>query len=193
MTTLQTGNKQTNSVKTRRQDAFTLIELILVLAVLSTVFALGAPTLTRFFRARTLEDEGQRFLALTRYGQSRAVSEGVPMVLWVNPADSTYGLRIQDGYDAKSQTDNGTGRPLGVGKDARFQLPDHLQFELEQGGRIQNRMATICFAPDGSIGETGALKVVIRQDDGDMIGIVQSENQLNYVIDQKTNVRTMAS
>ena len=176
-----------------RQDAFTLIELILVLAVLSVVFALAAPTLSRFFRGQTLEEEGQRLLALTRYGQSRAASECLPMVLWMNPADGTYGVRVQDGYnagDARSQTSYGTGNSSGVGKDVRFQLSDRLRFELEQGGRIQNQTATIRFAPDGSIGEDSLHRVVIRQDDGDWTGIVQSENRLNYVTDQKTNVQT---
>jgi hypothetical protein len=152
--------------------------------------------LSRFFRARTIEGEGQRLLALTRYGQSRAVSEGVPMVLWMNPADGTYGLGIQDGYNvsaARPQTGYGNSNPSGVRKDARFQLPDRLQFELGQGARIQNKTATIRFVPDGSIGENSAQKIVIRQDDGEGIALVQSENQLNYVIDQKTDARTTVS
>jgi prepilin-type N-terminal cleavage/methylation domain-containing protein len=195
--TSRTGNSPISSARPYRsrserdrQDAFTLIELILVMAVLSVVIALGAPTLSRFFRGRTIEEEGQRLLALTRYGQSRAVSEGLPMVLWVNPADRTYGLRVQDGYnagDTKSQTSYGSGKLSGVGKDVRYQLPDRLRFELEQGGRIQNQMANIRFGPDGSIDENSLQRVVIRQDDGDWTAIVESENQLNYVIDQKTD------
>ena len=39
-------------------------------------------------------------LSLTHYGQSRAVSEGVPVVLWVNPKDSTYGLTVLASYNA---------------------------------------------------------------------------------------------
>jgi Tfp pilus assembly protein FimT len=165
------------------------------MALLSVVLALAAPTLSRFFRGRTLDEEGQRLLALTRYGQSRAVSECLPMILWMNPADGTYGVRVQDGFktgDAKSQTSNGNGNPSGAGKDVQFQLSDRLRFELEQGGRVQNQTATIRFAPDGSIGDDSLNRVVIRQDDGDWTGIVQSENRLNYVIDQKTNVQTTA-
>jgi prepilin-type N-terminal cleavage/methylation domain-containing protein len=196
--TSRTGNSQSaRPYRSRsgrdRQGAFTLIELILVMAVLSVVFALAAPTLSRFFRGQTLEEEGQRLLALTRYGQSRAVSECLPMMLWMNPADGTYGVRVQDGYntgDAKSQTSYGTGNSSGTGKDVRFQLSDRLRFELEQGGRIQNQTATIRFATDGSISEDSLNRVVIRQDDGDWTAIVQSENRLNYVTEQKTNVRT---
>src|SRR5207249_2115896 len=56
--------------------AFTLIELILVMALLAIVLAVSAPALSTFFQGRTLDSEVRRFLSLTRYGQSRAVSEG---------------------------------------------------------------------------------------------------------------------
>ncbi|MCX6930914.1 MAG: prepilin-type N-terminal cleavage/methylation domain-containing protein, partial [Verrucomicrobia bacterium] len=64
-------------------SAFTLIELILVMALLTIVISLTAPSLSKFFRGRTLDSEARRLLALTRSGQSRAVSEGMPMDLWV--------------------------------------------------------------------------------------------------------------
>src|ERR1051325_11002931 len=78
--------------------AFTLIELILVMAMLLIVLAVSFPSLKGFFRGRDLDSEARRFLSLTRYGQSRAVSEGVPMVLWIDAQQKTYGLRAQTGY-----------------------------------------------------------------------------------------------
>ena len=74
------------------QSAFTLIELILVMVLLAVVIAISAPSLSRFFRSRSLDSEAQRFMALTRHAQSRAVSEGVPMVLWLETKQRTYGL-----------------------------------------------------------------------------------------------------
>ncbi len=69
--------------------AFTLIELILVMAMLAIVISVALPSLKGFFRGRNLDSEARRFLSLTRYGQSRAVSEGVPMVLWIaDPIES---------------------------------------------------------------------------------------------------------
>src|SRR5262249_19567201 len=73
-------------------QAFTLIELILVMALLAIVLGISAPSLSRFFRGRSLESEAQRFLALTRHAQSRAVSEGVPMVVWLWPKQRSYGM-----------------------------------------------------------------------------------------------------
>ena len=76
------------------------------------------------------------------------------------------------------------------GKDVRFQLADRLHFKLSQVGQIQNQEATIRFAPNGSIDEDSSLqRVEIRQDDGDSIAIVESDNKMNYVIEQKTNSR----
>src|ERR1017187_2515835 len=105
------------SVRPPRRDAFTLIELIIVMALLAIVIALGAPRLARFFHGQTVAAEGQRLLALTRYGQSRAASEGLPMILWMNPAIGTYDLRVQDGFSA-----GGAMAPAGTRKDESYKL-----------------------------------------------------------------------
>ena len=54
---------------------------------------------------------------MTRYAQSRAVSEGVPVELWINPVDRRYGVRIQEGFTASTQvqTSMATQKPPGVG------------------------------------------------------------------------------
>src|ERR1051326_6031212 len=71
--------------RARATRAFTLIELILVIAILIIAVAIAAPVLASFFRAGTLDSEARRLLALSRQGQSRAVSEGIPMDLWLDP------------------------------------------------------------------------------------------------------------
>src|SRR5207245_893909 len=81
------------------RGGFTLIELILVMTVLTIAVSITAPALANFFRARSLDSEARRLLALTRQGQSRAVSEGVPMELWVDAAQGTYGLEAQTSYE----------------------------------------------------------------------------------------------
>src|SRR5690349_9721534 len=72
--------------------AFTLVELILVLVLLAITASLVGTNMGSFFRGRALNFEARRMLSLAHYAQSRAVSEGVPMVLWVNPSTATYGL-----------------------------------------------------------------------------------------------------
>src|SRR5580658_789503 len=73
--------------------AFTLIELILVMSLLVIMISLVAPSLAGFFRGRVLDSEARRLLSLTRAGQSRAVSAGMPMQLWFDSQKNTYGLQ----------------------------------------------------------------------------------------------------
>src|SRR5579862_947964 len=75
--------------------AFTLIELILVLALLVIITSLAAPAMSNFIRGQALDSEARRLLALIHAGQSRAVSEGLPMVLWVDEKKGTYGLQAE--------------------------------------------------------------------------------------------------
>src|ERR1035438_9877383 len=87
------------SRSTRHSPAFTLIELILVMAILIMAVSVTAPTLSHFFRGRTLNSEARRLLALTRSGQSRAASEGLPMDLWVDAEQGTFGLEAEPSYE----------------------------------------------------------------------------------------------
>lgn len=77
---------------------FTLVELILVMVLLVVVVGIIAPSLGNFFRGRNLDSESRRFLALARFARSRAVSEGVPMVLWLDPDRRAYGLSSEYSY-----------------------------------------------------------------------------------------------
>ena len=187
-TTSRVGTRANRNIKPRRPSAFTLIELIVVMALLAIVIAIGAPRLARFFHGQTVAEEGQRLLALTRYGQSRAASEGLPMMLWMDPANGTYGLRVQDGFSTAGAT-----APAGTGKDVSYKLGDGLRFQFEQGVALPKQGASILFAPDGSVEESSLHRVVIVQDDGDWSAIVESPNQLNYVTVQKTNARATMS
>ena len=162
---------------------FTLIELIVVMALLAIVLAVAAPSLARFFRGRTLDSEAKRFLALTRYGQSRAVSEGVPMVLWIDAKQGAYGLTAERTYTEQDS------------KAVEFRLDSNLQVEVEMPPTAVTRFSqwnrltqvagdvpTIRFTPDGFISETSPSRVLIREGDDGALWIAQSRNRLNYEI-----------
>lgn len=184
MMTLRTGNNRVKNVDAPKRSAFTLIELILVMSMLLIVLAVSAPTLSKFFRGRTLDSEARRFLSLTRYGQSRAVSEGVPMVLWIDAKQGAYGLREDAGY---SDVDT-KATDFQLGKDLSIEVADVAARSSSFG---QSQSATrnapmIRFLPDGFIGETSPRSLLIREARTDSIWISQSRNRLNYEI--QTNV-----
>jgi type II secretion system protein H len=163
--------------------AFTLIELILVMVLIAVVLSLVFPSLKGFFRARNLDSEAQRFLALTRYGQSRAISEGVPIILWMDPPARSYGLEAQAGYGMKDT------------KPQQFHLDESLQLQpqITPAGMItQSNLWTqvqkistrpeIRFLPDGTISESSPSRVLISQDKDDALSITETTNHLRYEI-----------
>ena len=90
-------------------SGFTLIELILVMALLVIFTSIATPAMSRFIRGRALDTEARRLLALTHLAQSRAVSEGMPMMLWVNEQADSYGFASEasaQGGDPKAETLN---------------------------------------------------------------------------------------
>ena len=178
----QTGNKRIKSAEVQR-CAFTLIELILVMALLVVVLAVAAPSLSNFFRGRTIDSEARRFISLTRYGQSRAVSEGVPMVLWIDTKQRTYGLKQESGY-AEQDT---KAVDFALGKDLQVEVADLLPRSSQSSPSSQKQQTdpnvpTLRFQPDGFIGEASPQSVVIREQTGESIWITQSRNRLNYEI-----------
>ncbi|MCX7723080.1 MAG: prepilin-type N-terminal cleavage/methylation domain-containing protein [Verrucomicrobiae bacterium] len=162
-----------------RGRGFTLIELIVVMALLATVLAVAAPSLSRFFRARTLDSEARRFIALTRYAQSRAVAEGVPMELWIDVERGVYGLRAESTYIEHDD------------KAVEFTLDTSLQIEVEPGqGQPRlvalptqfDRKYVLRFTPDGFIHSSSPERVFIRQGATEVVVIQRSRTRLSYEI-----------
>jgi type II secretion system protein H len=182
--TSRTGSRKNRAARACSTAAFTLIELVLVLALLLIVLSVAFPSLQGFFRGRNLDSEAKRFLALTRYGQSRAVSEGLPMELWIDPKQGTYGLRAQTGY-AEPDTD---ARWYRLDQGLKLQIVPSptgplLQSNLwTQGARAIGSTPPIRFLPDGFIAETSPAQIVLCQDVEDEIRIIESSNHLQYEI-----------
>lgn len=126
------------------------------MAMLLIVLSVTAPSLSVFFRGRSLDSEARRFVSLARYGQSRAVSEGVPMVLWMDPVNQTYGLDAEFTY---SNVDT---------HSVEYRLADNVRFEIDRAtlyavpavaGNMANSSQQrnglqIRFLPDGFVGES---------------------------------------
>jgi len=156
----------------RRTRGFTLIELIVVMAVLATVMAISAPVLSRFFHGRMLHEEARRMLALTRYARSEAVSRSVLMELWIDPVNGQYGVSPQAGYEFEDNR-----MPVEFLMAAGLSLEVDTEFIDEQGE------AKILFWPDGSIDKESPKSVLIFEDDEDaVIEIAQTDYGLGYVI-----------
>ena len=158
----------------RRHCAFTLIELILIMAILVMAVSLTLPALSKFFDNRSVESDARRFAALTRYAQSRAVSEGIPMMLWIDPASGTYGLRQESGYTDQDP------------KTVDFTAAKEVQITVPAGSpmaRAGSKLYAIHFSPDGSIvTDTSVSRVCFNLPNQQSICLAPAANHLSYEI-----------
>ncbi len=167
--------------------AFTLIELILVMAILSTVLAVAAPSLGRFFRGRNLDSEANRLVALTRHGQDRAAAEGIPMLLWFDTTARRYGLQADTVWTKND------------GKSVGFDLAEDLEIDIRQAdlsrtnGTLEVRentavnRPTLRFMPDGTFGPSSPEWIELhgRSETGEQdskVWIALGWNRLNYEV-----------
>jgi type II secretion system protein H len=162
--------------------AFTLIELMLVMTILLIVMAVAFPSLRGFFHGRNLDSEARRLLALTRYGQSRAANEGVPIVLWIDAKRRTYGLEAAAGYldEDKYAVDFVLDENLSL--QATVPIPSPTTSQWKEPAPVAGSLPMIRFLPDGFIGESSPEQIVLTERDNHAIGLVQSANRLNYEI-----------
>jgi len=165
---------------------FTLVELMLVMAMLLIVLGVAFPSLKNFFRGRDLDSEARRFLSLTRYGQSRAVSEGAPMLLWIDHKNAAYGLEAQPGYLESDP------RAVKYALEDEMEIVASITGVNRQAGVLQTvlpglgRLPAIRFTPDGFIGESSPAEIVLRRGNDDEVRIVQTTNRLKYAIEPTT-------
>lgn len=162
--------------KNSRAGAFTLVELLVVLALIGVICAIAAPSLSHFFQGRTQDSEVRRFLALTRYGQSRAVSEGVPMLLWIDPKAGAYGLQQEAGY-----TDGDTNAvQYEVGKDLQIDVVRAMN--VKQPAHTAKNQPAIRFMPDGAADAASVTTITIQEDHDKPVLITKSAGGLTYEV-----------
>ena len=133
--TLTTGP----SADRRPAGAFTLLELIAVLVLISTVLAAAAPSLRGFVRGRQTADAAAQVLSLTHLARSRAASRGCIHRLNVDAEAGSYWLTMQQ-TGAFVEIDGGHGR--------RFRLPVGVSVALDSPSGAESP-GYVQFYPDG--------------------------------------------
>ena len=162
----------------RQNGAFTLVELILVLALLAIMTSLAAPSLSNFFRGRALDAEARQLLSLTHAGQSRAIGTGFPMLLWLDGPGHAYGLEEEASVSS-------AGTPRSDPNADEFSIEDQLQLEAVNASPMPvngRNLPAIRFLPDGTVDESSASTVRLTAPDGETLWLVQATNHLSYEI-----------
>jgi Tfp pilus assembly protein FimT len=169
MMTLATGNRSK-----RRRGAFTLIELILVMSLLVVVVSMIVPKLSGFIRGRALESEVRRLQALAHAGQSRAVSEGMPMVLWFDQKNGDYGLEEETppaGGDLKRES-------LHMAETVQLAVANL----TSTAPTMFNHLPAVRFLADGTIDEDSPHTLQLMDAAGVSLWLVELQNRTGYEI-----------
>jgi type II secretion system protein H len=171
--TLATGNPN----KRRNQCAFTLVEMILVMVLLVVAVSIIAPNLGGFMRARALDSEARRLFAMVNAAKARAVSEGMPMMLWIDEKNNGYGL--------EQETPAQKGDP-----DAeKFTADENVSIAvLNLGGsgttfNVNNQnLPAIRFLADGTVDENSPQTVQLTGSAGESRWLLESADRTGYEI-----------
>jgi type II secretion system protein H len=159
--------------------AFTLIELILVMALLVIMTSIAVPTMSKFIRGRALDAEARRMLALMHDTQGRAVSEGQPMMLWLDEKGGAYGA------EAETSGKGGDVKAEALTVDGTLQLS-----VLNTGTAGQTtfkNFPAIKFLPDGTVDETSPQTVELQDADGFGRWLLLGKTRLGYEINDTSS------
>lgn len=168
---LATGQRPS---KPRRSCAFTLIELVLVLALLVVAVSMVAPRMSGFIRGRALDSEARRLMAVLHAGQARAVSEGMSIVLWIDQKQNAYGLEEET-----------PGRD-GDRKAESFTADDNVQVSVANLGvnapvTFKN-LPAIRFLADGTVDEGSPRMLQLQDSGGSSLWLVETGDRRGYEI-----------
>jgi type II secretion system protein H len=165
-----------------RHAGFTLVELIVVMVLLLIVASMVAPRMSSFFQGRALSQEARRMLSLAHLAQSRAVAEGVPVLLWIDSRNSTYGIQVQGGHmGANDRVSEYTAEPsLTLETSAATEVGTSEGDDEKLG--LPADLPAIRFNPDGFFDEVSVSKITIRQGTAGALELVPTANRLGYEI-----------
>jgi type II secretion system protein H len=153
----------------RARQGFTLIELVLVLALLVIITSIAAPAVARFIRGRALDTEARRVIALMHAAQTRAVSEGAPMMFWVDATTGAYGL--------VAETSGQNGDPKAENLTVDSTLAIAIGSAAGSGGQTTfNNVPAIRFLADGTVDENSPQ--ILKLTDSDGFSRLLTENAL---------------
>jgi prepilin-type N-terminal cleavage/methylation domain-containing protein len=135
--------------------AFTLIELILVMVVVSVVVSLASPRLRGFFVSRQTADAASMVLSLTKWARSEAISQGRPVRLNIDSAGGECWLTVQEtGLFVAPKSEIGRrfaapeGAAISIVPDASGEIPAYVEF------RPSGRSDTATIEIRGASGQT---------------------------------------
>ncbi len=165
----------------RKQEGFTLLELIMVMVLLTGVMAVVAPSLSGFFRSAALDEEGRRLVSVIEMTRREAIASGFPTQVWFDTDRGLYGMRELQGVQADVLPAVDEKKPLGK---RIYRMPSNLVMELDNTSLFAPTISSIIYHPDGQLDVSSLPGFFVRnkRKDDQKIQIARSVNGLRFEI-----------
>ncbi len=125
------------------QRAFTLIEIILVVLILTVIAGLAAPNLSRSLTKHQFEKSADELFNLMRYAQSRAITQGHDVRLVFNDDYTEYWLS-EDAEDKSLTSPEAEFSRVPGRMGLTRRIPESIRVQSEEKDHLT-------FYPDGQI------------------------------------------
>jgi type II secretion system protein H len=159
------------SSRAQSRSGFTLVELIFVMALLAMMLAFAAPSLSRSIRDRHLKQEGTRVVALTEYARNEAVSQGVPMIVWIDAPAGRFGAEPKTAYGGD------------LSRDREFRVGSDIRVEVDKTSLSSGTVTTaVEFTPDGTPDPTSAESVRLIDRFNEVLTIARTTDGWGYEV-----------
>ena len=149
-----------------------LIELILVMALLAMVAAIAVPQFKGFSAGRKYEGEWNRLTAFMRFARNEAVARAVPVEVRFDQDRNAYGVADVLGLGLL---------PEGLSDHT---LPQALSFEFPSDTTLVDGAVTVVFRPDGSVDEQSPVEIRLIERDGELEHVLERDPVLGYQVPQ---------
>jgi len=167
-------------------QGFTLIELILVMALIVIGISFISPHLGGFIRGRAMQSEARQIISMVHAAQSRAVGGGVPVILWFDKDKNTYGFEEEPGFtDKDPKADQYT-----VGENLKIEIAEDDNAITQPTDASDNphmNLPHITFLPDGTVAEGSPRTIKLVDDNGPTLSVTQSKDRNQYEVADTTD------
>jgi prepilin-type N-terminal cleavage/methylation domain-containing protein len=139
--------------ETKRNNAFTLIEILLVLVVVGIILALALPNFSKGYSRFQLNKTADDLLSISRWAQAMAIGQERIYALSFSNDRSSYGLVREVAANEETMPDQNNFEPVNGALGRMHAVPDaiHLVVTQPYDSKGTGNIDRIEFYPDGTI------------------------------------------
>jgi prepilin-type N-terminal cleavage/methylation domain-containing protein len=159
---------------TIQRRAFTLIELMVVVAIMGLILATGIPSIYRMFKKEGMRQAVGDVLDACSHARARAILQGSPVELVFHPLERRFEIRGASGGAAPSPVrggDDDTGKSPTAHSGQAGQFSQDIEIgmlEINGLNYRESEWTRVQFFPNGTSDE---MRVVLDSAKGEVLGI----------------------